>query len=480
MAGKQTTKRRIHPVILSGGAGTRLWPLSRALYPKQLLALASERTMLQETVARFADTAKFDAPIIVCNDAHRFIVAEQLREQGIAPRSILLEPEGRNTAPAAAIAALVLAEVDADAMMLMLPSDHVIGKAARFHKAVATAARAASRGALVTFGIAPTGPETGYGYIRIGDAVSGIAGCHEVRSFVEKPDLKTAKRYLADGDYFWNSGIFLFRVADYLGELERLQPETVAACRAAIDRGREDLDFFRLDGDAFAKATAESIDYAVMEHTRTAAVVPVDMGWNDVGSWSALRDISDIDDDGNVLVGDVITEDVHGSYIRSEDRLIAAIGVRDMVIVATDDSVLAVPRDRVQDVKKVVERLRDSERSEHTTHTRVYRPWGHYQNIDLGERFQVKRITVNPGAQLSLQKHHHRAEHWIVVNGTAKVTRGDESLLLHENQSTYIPLGVMHRLENPGMVPLNLIEVQSGGYLGEDDIVRFEDDYGRD
>ena len=466
----------VHPVVLSGGAGTRLWPISRTLYPKQLLPLVSARTMLQETVRRV--TGKRFAPhLVVCNEEHRFVIAEQLRELEIAPSNIVLEPVGRNTAPAAAVAALLLAKHDAGALMLLLPSDHVIKDVARFHGAVETGLAAAKHGALVTFAIPPTGPETGYGYIRRGDPYEGIDGCFRVARFVEKPDLKAARRYVRAGDYHWNSGIFLFPVGRYLEELERLQPEMLESCRA-VAGATDDLDFLRLEGEAFAEIEPLSIDYAVMEHTDKAVVVPADMGWTDVGSWSALWEIGTKDADGNVVLGDAIAHDTKDSYIRSDGRLVAAVGL-DKVVVVTDDAVLVVPRDMAENVKKVVEDLERAGRTEHNVHSRVYRPWGHYQTIDAGDRFQVKRLHVNPRQKLSLQLHHHRAEHWVVVSGTAKVTRGDETFLLHENESTYLPPGVKHALENPGEAPLRLIEVQSGDYLGEDDIVRFEDRYGR-
>ena len=475
-----TDGNRIIPVILSGGTGTRLWPMSRESYPKQLLALTSARSLLQETVARVDDRARFAPPMIVCNGEHRFIIAEELKQAGVTPHSIVLEPVGRNTAPALAVAALMLAAENAEALMLVLPSDHTIADQAAFHSAVASAAAAAGNGALITFGITPTAAETGYGYIHRGRPLDGHAGCFEVAEFVEKPDAATAAGYLAAGDYDWNSGMFLFSPASYLEEIARLEPEILDACRAAVSGAEKDLDFLRLDGDAFERSPSRSIDYAVMEHTGRAVVVPVEMGWSDIGSWKALWDIGARDGNGNVLVGDVEAIDSAGSYLRSESRLLAAIGVRDLIVVATDDVVLVLPKDRAQDVRMLVETLKSRNRTEATVHPRVYRPWGYYQTVHEGDRFQVKRITVNVGASLSLQLHHHRAEHWIVANGAARVTRGDEVFMLNENESTYTPPNTRHRLENPGKVPLNLIEVQSGGYLGEDDIVRFEDDYGRD
>jgi len=463
----------ILPVILSGGSGTRLWPLSREAYPKQFLPLVGDVTMLQATWNRVAAIAG-KAPIVVANQEHRFMAAEQLRECNVTPQALILEPIGRNTAPAIAIAALQALASGEDALLLVLPSDHVVRDDAAFHAAVGKAAVAADAGKLVTFGIVPTAPETGYGYIK---AQAG-AGVHAVDRFVEKPDLATAEQYVASGEYYWNSGMFLFKASRYLQELEALQPAILAACRTALDKASRDSDFIRLDSDAFAASPNDSIDYAVMEKTADAAVVPLDAGWNDVGSWSALWDVSDKDADGNACHGDVIALDCRNSYAYG-NRLIAMVGLQDVVVVETDDAVFVGHKDRVQDVKEIVGQIKRDGRSEAAAHRKVYRPWGAYDSIDNGARFQVKRITVKPGATLSLQMHHHRAEHWIVVSGTAEVTRGDEVILLTENQSTYIPLGVTHRLKNPGKLPLELIEVQSGSYLGEDDIVRFEDQYGR-
>ncbi|MBA0394977.1 mannose-1-phosphate guanylyltransferase/mannose-6-phosphate isomerase [Stenotrophomonas maltophilia] len=463
----------IVPVILSGGSGTRLWPLSREAYPKQFLPLVGDDTMLQATWKRVASIAGA-APIVVANQEHRFMAAEQLRECKALPQALILEPVGRNTAPAIAIAALQALAGGNDALLLVLPSDHVVRNEAAFHAAVKQAAVAAEAGKLVTFGIVPTAAETGYGYIKaaIGE------GVRAVDRFVEKPDQATAEKYVASGEYYWNSGMFLFKASRYLKELETLQPAILAACRAALDKAARDSDFIRLDAEAFAASPNDSIDYAVMEKTADAAVVPLDAGWNDVGSWSALWEVSDKDADGNACHGDVIALDCKDSYAYG-NRLIAMVGLQDVVVVETDDAVFVGHKDRVQDVKTIVTQIKRDGRSEAAAHRKVYRPWGAYDSIDNGARFQVKRITVKPGATLSLQMHHHRAEHWIVVSGTAEVTRGDEVILLSENQSTYIPLGVTHRLKNPGKLPLELIEVQSGSYLGEDDIVRFEDQYGR-
>ena len=468
----------IHPVILSGGSGSRLWPLSRSLFPKQLLALAGERSLIQDTVLR-TEGAGFAAPLIICNSEHRFLIAEQMRQTGIVPQAIVLESQGRNTAPAAAVAALMLAASDPGALMLLMPADHIIRNQASFLNAIDRAARAARQDYLVTFGITPDAPETGYGYIRRGSLLKEHADCFSVARFVEKPDSATAASYLASGDYDWNSGMFLFKAQTFLDELERLEPELLSHCREACAKGRQDLDFFRLEPESFAKAKAISIDYAVMERTDKAAVVPVEMGWSDIGSWEALWATAARDDFGNATKGDVLHHGSRNSYLRSEGPLVAAVGVEDMVVVATPDAVLVSHKSASQDVKRIVEQLERSGRELHTTHRKVYRPWGSYEGIDSGDNFQVKHITVNPGSKLSLQMHHKRAEHWIVVSGTAQVTCGDKVYPLKENQSTYIPLGEKHRLENLGPEPLHLIEVQSGSYLGEDDIVRFEDTYGR-
>ncbi|MCW8914453.1 MAG: mannose-1-phosphate guanylyltransferase/mannose-6-phosphate isomerase [Magnetovibrio sp.] len=468
----------IVPVILSGGSGTRLWPMSRTLYPKQLQSLYSDRSMLVETAARVSGEG-FGEPIIICNGEHRFIIAEQMLKAGLNPRSIVLEPVGRNTAPAAAVAAMMLIESDPDALMLLMPSDHLISKPDAFLAACAQAQIAANEHALVTFGIVPSAPETGFGYIRQGEPLVGYDGCYQVQNFVEKPDLATAKGYLDEGGYFWNSGIFLFKAQNYLDELGRSHPEMIRLCQQAVDKGQRDMDFFRLDDKSFHDIVGNSIDYAVMEKTDHAAVVPVDMGWDDVGSWSALWAVGEKDVDQNILVGDVVTHDVKNSYVRSSGQLVASIGMKDTIIVATDDVVLVADKDRAQDVKEVVAELQNQGRDEHVVHKRVYRPWGWYQCMDMESHFQVKQLSIKPGGILSLQSHQHRSEHWVVVSGAASVVRGDEDIKLEVNQSIYIPAGVKHRLENKGQVDLRIIEVQTGSYLGEDDIERFEDIYGR-
>ncbi|SFR50869.1 mannose-1-phosphate guanylyltransferase / mannose-6-phosphate isomerase [Marinobacter daqiaonensis] len=464
-------------IILSGGSGTRLWPLSREAYPKQFIPVVSEESLLADTVTRGLKLGDDIRVLAITNEEHRFVVAANL--QRLAPgrtEGIILEPVGRNTAPAIALAALAMAERDPDELMLVMPSDQVLKDEKAFARAVAAGSEAAGQGKLVTFGIVPSSPHTGYGYIRAGSPQKGWSA---VDAFVEKPDAETAQGYLDEGGYFWNSGMFLFSARRYLEELERYQPNILEACRRAYQQREGDLDFTRVNREAFAACPDDSIDYAVMEHTRDAVVVPLDAGWSDVGSWSTLWEIQPQDEHGNACHGDVILEDVSGSYIHSEGRLIAALGVTDHVIVETDDVVLVADRNRVQDVKKLVNRLKAEGRPEYKLHKKVHRPWGTYEGIANSERFQVKRITVNPGASLSLQKHHHRAEHWVVVRGTARVHRNGEETLLTEDQSTYIPLGVTHRLTNPGVIPLELIEVQTGSYLGEDDIVRFEDSYNR-
>ncbi|MGO8865028.1 MAG: mannose-1-phosphate guanylyltransferase/mannose-6-phosphate isomerase [Alphaproteobacteria bacterium] len=470
---------KIQPVILSGGSGTRLWPLSRKAYPKHLLPLVSQHSLLQETVLRVGKGARFEPPVVICNEEYRFAIAEQLREIGVAPHAIVLEPLGRNTAPAVTVAALMAAERSPSTLVLVLPSDHVVLDEAGFLAAVEKAARAARDGAIVTFGITPKEPETGYGYIRAGAALNRAPGCFKIARFVEKPDRATAEKFLAQGGYYWNSGMFLFRVDSYLAELERLARPILTGCRAALAASSHDLDFLRLGGDAFREVPSTSIDYAVMERTEAAVVVPADIGWSDVGSWSSLWSIGDRSDAGNVLIGDVVTLDVRDSYIRGDGHLVAAIGIEGLVVIATEDALLLAPRERAQDVRQLVERLEREGRPEAIQHRKVDRPWGSYQSIDAGPSHQVKRITVKPGAKLSLQKHAKRAEHWTVVRGTARVTIDDKVFTLHENESTYVPVGSVHRLENPGHIPLDLIEVQTGKYFGEDDIIRIHDDYGR-
>lgn len=474
------------PIILSGGSGTRLWPLSRGLFPKQFLPLANEKSMLQNTVQRLDGLANCHAPLVICNEEHRFIVAEQLRQCAVKPTAIVLEPMGRNTAPAIAISALTAMRNGEDPLLLVLAADHVIADIEAFHTAITIARGAAESGALVTFGIVPSHAETGYGYIEQGSSSDWcLDSClppsvHPVARFVEKPDHLTAQSYLESGRYLWNSGMFLFRASTLISELQQLAPEILSACRSTLAAAKTDMDFLRLDSETFASCPEDSIDYAVMEKTDKAVVVPLDAGWSDVGSWNALWEVCEKNDKGNVIKGDVLTVDSKDSYLHSANgRLIAAVGIRDLVVVDTEDAVMVAHKGHVQQVKKIVDELKASGRKEAVQHRKVYRPWGCYDSIDNGARYQVKRITVKPGAKLSVQMHHHRAEHWVVVSGTAKVLNGDQEVLLTENQSIYIPVGVVHALENPGKIPLELIEVQSGAYLGEDDIVRFEDKYGR-
>jgi mannose-1-phosphate guanylyltransferase / mannose-6-phosphate isomerase len=473
-----TARSSAIPIILSGGSGTRLWPLSRKNLPKQFLALSGTTTLFQQTVERTQVLAYIGAPIVVCSEEHRFLVAEQLRALNVEGASILLEPMPRNTAPAIALGAWQALARDTDATLLVLPADHLIGDTDSFAEAVGKALPMAEQGWLVTFGIRPETPETGFGYIKRADAIG--EGGFRVERFVEKPDATKAKEYVDSGNYAWNSGMFLFKASRYLEELQQHVPAMYAASKAAFDQAKIDLDFVRIDTDAFATSPDNSIDYAVMEKTARAAVVPVSCAWSDIGSWDALWAASERDRDGNRLEGDVIAIDSHNCFVRGTDRrLVAALGLEDIVIVDTPDAVLVAPRARVQDVKHLVDRIKADGRQEHMFHRKVYRPWGNYDSIDMGDRFQVKRITVKPGAALSLQKHHHRAEHWVIVSGTAEITRDKEVFLLAENESTFLPVGAVHRLRNPGKVSLELIEVQSGSYLGEDDIVRLEDVYGR-
>ncbi|KOX63239.1 mannose-1-phosphate guanyltransferase [Pseudomonas psychrophila] len=465
------------PIIMAGGSGSRLWPLSRQLNPKQFLPLAdADFSMLQATIQRL-DGLGAELPLLICNEQHRFLAAEQLRLLGLEKAGILLEPVGRNTAPAIALAALQACSEAQDPILLVLAADHLIKDVSAFQACIQTALPLAQDGKLVTFGIVPTHAETGYGYIEQGDDV-GIGG-FRVNRFVEKPDLVTAKEYLASGSYFWNSGMFMFRASRYLEELESYRPDILAACRAALAGGSQDMHFTRVDETAFAACPDDSVDYAVMEKTADAVMVPLDAGWSDIGSWTALWDVSDKDQQGNVFKGDVLNQHSRNTYVHADSRLVATVGLDDLVIVETKDAVLVAHKDHVQDVKKIVEQLKNGSRTEHINHREVYRPWGVYDSVDNGHRYQVKRITVKPGAKLSVQMHHHRAEHWIVVSGTARVTNGEKTYLVCENESTYIPIGQIHALENPGVIPLELIEVQSGSYLGEDDIVRFEDKYGR-
>ncbi|MEZ5579835.1 MAG: mannose-1-phosphate guanylyltransferase/mannose-6-phosphate isomerase [Candidatus Competibacteraceae bacterium] len=468
----------IVPVILSGGSGTRLWPLSREAYPKQFLPLVDQNTMLQNTALRLAGLADVAAPLVVCNQEHRFMVAEQMRSAGVRPAAVVLEPVGRNTAPAVAVAALHAQAVGDDPILLVLPSDHVIADIAGFQAAVRRVVPHAEAGRLITFGIVPTAPESGYGYIKAGTPLDD-SGIGVVERFVEKPDVATAQTYLESGHYYWNSGMFMFRASAFLAELERFAPAMLAACQQALATEQADRDFLWLGPEAFAACSKDSIDYAVMEKTAHAVVMPLAVGWNDVGSWTALWEVGQRDAGGNIERGDVINIDTRDSYIDAASRLVATVGVEHLVVVETADAVLVASKDRVQEVKAIVDQLKASRRPEGSMHRKVYRPWGCYDSIDLDARFQVKRIMVRPGACISAQMHHHRAEHWVVVSGTARVHRGDEEFLLTENQSTYIPVGVQHRLTNPGKIPLEIIEVQSGSYLGEDDIVRFEDVYGR-
>lgn len=467
-------KSNMKTIIIAGGTGSRLWPLSRSLYPKQFLTLVGEQSMLQATVTRVSEIADGE-PIVICNEDHRFIVAEQMREIG-TKADVILEPIGRNTAPAIALAALHALSTGEDPLLLVLAADHVIEDPAAFREKVLTAQALAENGSLVTFGIIATTPETGYGYIRRGE-VEGNG--FKVDRFVEKPDLDRAKEYVSSGNYYWNSGMFLFRASRYIEELEKHRPDILEKCEQSFKTLTSDLDFIRVASEVFKNCPDESIDYAVMEKADSVAVVPLDVGWNDVGAWSSLWDVTEKDTDGNAVIGDVVCHETQDSLLMSTSKLVAAVGVSNLVLVETKDAIMVAEKGKVQDVKKIVEHLKKEGRPEYELHREVYRPWGKYDSIDTGARYKVKRITVKPGNKLSVQMHHHRAEHWIIVSGTAKVGRDDEEFLLTENDSVYLPIGCTHWLENPGKIPLELIEVQSGSYLSEDDIVRFEDRYGR-
>jgi len=472
------SKHCIVPVILSGGSGTRLWPVSRESFPKQLWPLVSDRTMIQETALR-ATGSGFAPPLVICNQEHRFLIAEQLRAVGIEGARIVLEPVGRNSGPAIAAAAMLVAEDDPDAILWMMAADAAIADPAALQTALAAAEQAAQAGYVVTFGMKPTAPETGYGYIELGAPLADVAGVHAVARFLEKPNRETAEELVGGGRHLWNSGMFVFSARTLLREFEEHAPDVLPPVREALSSRSIDLDFIRLGVEAFSACPSISIDYAVAERTRKAAVVPADLGWSDVGSWSALWELGQKDAAGNVATGDVLLEGAENCYVRSDGVLTAVVGLKDVVLVVTDDAVLAMDRGSAQDVKRVVDRLKALKRPESTAHNRTYRPWGYYESLTQGDRFQVKRIVVKPGGRLSLQSHYHRAEHWVVVNGTASVTRDQDVVILRENESIYLPLGCVHRLENPGKIPLTLIEVQSGAYLGEDDIVRIEDTYGR-
>jgi len=468
----------LYPVILSGGSGSRLWPLSREHYPKPLLPLVTDKTLLQDTATRLDGLPDQGDAVYVCNEEHRFLLAEQVTQLGKTPSTIILEPEGRNTAPALTLAALYLVRRDPDALMIVMPADHVMKEPVNFMTAVQLGRQQAASGALVTFGIVPDRPETGYGYIRRGAPVTDD-GVFSVGEFVEKPDSETAGQYLAADDYYWNSGIFMMRADRWLEEVARYRSDILERCRRAMDTGRQDSDFFRVNKTEFCACPSDSIDYAVMEKTDRTVVVPLSAGWSDVGAWPALWDVCPRDEHGNVMQGDVIAEDTHNAFLIAQHRCVATVGLDNIIVVETSDAVLVASKDKAQNVKEIVNRLKKDQREECKVHRQVYRPWGSYEGIDAGSRFQVKRLSVKPGAQLSLQMHHHRAEHWVVVKGTARVTCGDQVFNLHENESTYIPMGERHRLENPGTIPLEVIEIQSGSYLGEDDIVRFEDVYDR-
>ncbi|MEZ8028397.1 mannose-1-phosphate guanylyltransferase/mannose-6-phosphate isomerase [Enterovibrio norvegicus] len=467
-------RNKILPIIMAGGSGSRLWPMSRTFFPKQFLSLVSKYTMLQETIFRLDDIDHL-SPLVICNQEHRFLVAEQLRTASISPEAIILEPFGRNTAPAVAIAALKAIEQGEDPILLVLSSDHVIKQTDAFTEAVKTAAMSAAQGYMTTFGVVPDKPETGFGYIKHGEQIAGQS--YKVEAFVEKPDLSTAEEYLALGQYYWNSGMFMFNASTFLSELDKFSPNILTACKRSLDNAREDLDFVRLDEKEFELCPDDSIDYAVMEKTNLAVVVPMQAGWSDVGSWSALWDIEEKNSEGNVVIGDVIADTTKNSYINAQNRLVATVGVNDLIVVETKDAVLVAHRDHVQRVKNIVNTLKNDQRTEHLQHCEIFRPWGYHEKIADGERYHVKHIVVKPGGRTATQIHYHRAEHWVVVSGTAKVRNGEREYLVAENESTYIPVGSAHSFENPGKIPLELIEVRTGGYLEEDDIVRI-DSYG--
>ncbi|MCP3899235.1 MAG: mannose-1-phosphate guanylyltransferase/mannose-6-phosphate isomerase [Desulfobacteraceae bacterium] len=469
----------IIPVILAGGSGTRLWPLSRKHYPKQLIELVDENSMIQDTVLRLSGYRDMEQPVIICNDEYRFMIAEHMRKINVDPALIILEPVGKNTAAAIAVASLMIQAKYDDPVLLVLPADHQIENVASFHEILELGNSAAKMGNLVTFGIVPKEPETGYGYIKKTDSVSDFTNVFHIDKFIEKPNLKNAKKYVESGEYCWNSGMFMFKASTILQEFKKYAPDIVKICQKAVAAGKEDLDFFRLDKENFEKSPSDSIDYKIMEKTLKGVLIPCDIGWSDIGSFNALYKAQKNDENQNVLNGDVLLDDVTNSYINARDKLVSAVGVKDLIIVETKDAVLVTHQNKAQDVKKIVEKLKKRQRSEVDVHSKIYRPWGHYETMDISDRFQVKRLTINPGAKLSLQKHYHRAEHWTVVAGSAIITNGDKEMLLNEDQSTYIPLGVIHRIKNPGKIPLEIIEVQSGSYLGEDDIVRYDDVYGR-
>lgn len=466
----------ITPIILSGGSGTRLWPLSRTNYPKQYLALTDEYTLLQKTVLRVTNN-QFNPPLIICNHEHRFLAAEQLQEINITPSHIVLETEAKNTAPAITIACLL--QQDPEQLLLVLPADHIINDLAAFHNAISRSIDSAKQGKIITFGIKPTEPNINYGYIESGAKLKNSEYLYCVNRFVEKPNIEIAKQFFNSDQYYWNSGIFLFKTNTMLQELAEFQPKLLTSCKNTLTHAKQDLDFLRIDSKLIDESTNNSIDYKIMEHTKHASVIPVDLKWSDLGSWDTLWETSSKDIQNNVIIGDVVTKEVHNSYIRTENQLVSILGLDNIIVIATQDAILISSKNNIFQLKDLVQSLKASNRSETITHKRVYRPWGYYQTIDLAPRFQVKRIMIKPEEKVSTQIHYHRSEHWVIVEGTAKITKGEETFLLHENESIYLPMGIKHRIENPGKIPLHLIEVQSGSYLGEDDIIRLEDIYGR-